>query len=99
MAVLEASEAARVAAARAWSSSPARAAAASESDVGELLRTGEFERGALLVGDRAFGLSVARSDLRLGLGDRRALRFDLAADAGDRRVLVRSGLAASTARR
>ena len=58
-----------------------------ESDVGEFLRTVEFERGALFVGDGAFRLGVGRGDLGRGLVDRRVLRLDLPAEAGDRRVL------------
>ena len=58
-----------------------------ESDVGEFLRAVEFERGALFVGHRAFRLGVGRGDLGGGLVDRRVLRLDLPADAGDRRVL------------
>ena len=58
-----------------------------EIGVGELLRTVEFERGAGRVGVRALPLRFGRSELRGGLRDRRALRVDLPADAGDGRVL------------
>ena len=53
----------------------------------ELERTVVFERGPLDVGLRAKQLRLGRLHLGLGLGDDRALRFDLPAEAGDRRVL------------
>jgi hypothetical protein len=67
-----------------------------ESDVGEFLRTVEFKRGALLVGDCPFRLRLGRGDLGGGLVDRRILRLDLPTEAANRRVLA---LAASTASR